>query len=154
MTRLWHADNRARGVEVMAWRPEVPGRNLPGDAADEPSWQDAALCAQTDPEAFFVEKGGSVRPAKKVCAACPVRIDCLEFALEIRAPFGVWGGTTERQRRVILAARERESGAVRCESRRHLLTGENVLPNGKCAACREAAFRSAEGRRLAKNLAA
>jgi len=150
MTRLRHAADRPR--EVIGWHADIPGRNLPDPA--EASWQDAALCAQVDPELFFPEKGGSVTAPKKICAACPVRVNCLEFALENREQFGIFGGTTERQRRVILAGRERESGAVRCESRRHLLTGENVLPNGKCAACREAGFRSAEGRRLAKNLAA
>ena len=40
------------------------------------SWQERALCAQTDPEAFFPEKGGSTREAKKVCLACEVRGEC------------------------------------------------------------------------------
>ena len=40
-------------------------------AADQ--WQDRALCAQTDPEAFFPEKGGSTREAKKICLGCEVR---------------------------------------------------------------------------------
>jgi WhiB family redox-sensing transcriptional regulator len=139
-----------RAAEVLAWHPEIPGWDL----GAPPSWQDAALCAQTDPEAFFPEKGGSVRSPKRVCASCPVTAECLEFALENRMPFGIWGGTTERQRRVILAAREREAGAVRCDSRRHVLAGGNVLPDGKCAACSAAAARSAEGRRIAKGLAA
>ncbi|QRN80660.1 MAG: WhiB family transcriptional regulator, partial [Nocardiopsis sp. BM-2018] len=41
-------------------------------------WQERALCAQTDPEAFFPEKGGSTREAKKVCQSCEVRAECLE----------------------------------------------------------------------------
>ncbi len=45
-------------------------------------WQDRALCAQTDPEAFFPEKGGSTREAKQVCRSCEVRAECLEYALE------------------------------------------------------------------------
>ena len=44
------------------------------------SWQERALCAQTDPEAFFPEKGGSTREAKKVCLSCEVRGECLEYA--------------------------------------------------------------------------
>ena len=44
-------------------------------------WQERALCAQTDPEAFFPEKGGSTREAKKVCLSCDVRGECLEYAL-------------------------------------------------------------------------
>src|SRR5215472_6468427 len=49
---------------------------------DDQSWQDRALCAQTDPEAFFPEKGGSTREAKRVCRGCEVRAECLEYALE------------------------------------------------------------------------
>ncbi|QCP06516.1 WhiB family transcriptional regulator [Brevibacterium sp. CS2] len=63
------------------------------------SWQDQALCAQTDPEAFFPEKGGSTREAKKVCASCEVRTQCLEYALENDERFGIWGGLSERERR-------------------------------------------------------
>ncbi len=57
------------------------------------------LCAQTDPELFFPEKGGSTRPAKAVCAGCPVRAQCLEHALAHDERYGVWGGTSERERR-------------------------------------------------------
>jgi WhiB family transcriptional regulator, redox-sensing transcriptional regulator len=67
--------------------------------ADELSWQERALCAQTDPEAFFPEKGGSTRDAKKVCVSCDVRADCLEYALEHDERFGIWGGLSERERR-------------------------------------------------------
>ena len=51
-------------------------------------WQDQALCAQTDPEAFFPEKGGSTREAKRVCRGCDVRAECLEYALENDERFG------------------------------------------------------------------
>ena len=47
----------------------------------ELSWQERALCAQTDPEAFFPEKGGSTREAKRVCLSCDVRSQCLEYFL-------------------------------------------------------------------------
>ncbi|MCB4207968.1 WhiB family transcriptional regulator [Arthrobacter sp. UM1] len=63
------------------------------------AWQAEALCAQTDPEAFFPEKGGSTRDAKRVCAACAVRDECLEYALENDERFGIWGGLSERERR-------------------------------------------------------
>lgn len=62
-------------------------------------WQERALCAQTDPEAFFPEKGGSTREAKKVCISCEVRAECLEYALEKDERFGIWGGLSERERR-------------------------------------------------------
>jgi WhiB family redox-sensing transcriptional regulator len=62
-------------------------------------WQERALCAQTDPEAFFPEKGGSTREAKKVCTSCEVRRECLEYALANDERFGIWGGLSERERR-------------------------------------------------------
>ena len=65
----------------------------------ELSWQERALCAQTDPEAFFPEKGGSTREAKRVCLSCDVRGECLEYALAQDERFGIWGGLSERERR-------------------------------------------------------
>ncbi len=69
------------------------------DVPEEMSWQGAALCAQTDPEAFFPEKGGSTRDAKRVCGRCEVRDACLEYALANDERFGIWGGLSERERR-------------------------------------------------------
>jgi WhiB family redox-sensing transcriptional regulator len=66
---------------------------------EEQSWQERALCAQTDPEAFFPEKGGSTREAKRICTGCEVRTECLEYALEHDERFGIWGGLSERERR-------------------------------------------------------
>ncbi|PPG20557.1 WhiB family transcriptional regulator [Rathayibacter toxicus] len=82
----------------------VPGLR-PGIDADTESeggalaWQADSLCAQTDPEAFFPEKGGSTRDAKKICSSCEVRAQCLEYALENDERFGIWGGLSERERR-------------------------------------------------------
>jgi WhiB family redox-sensing transcriptional regulator len=64
-----------------------------------PEWQERALCSQTDPEAFFPEKGGSTQDAKRICARCEVRSDCLEYALVHHETFGIWGGLSERERR-------------------------------------------------------
>ena len=75
------------------------------EADEELGWQERALCAQTDPESFFPEKGGSTREAKKVCLACEVRSECLEYALAHRIEHGVWGGASERERRRILRRR-------------------------------------------------
>ncbi len=66
---------------------------------DEQGWQENALCAETDPEAFFPEKGGSTREAKKICTGCEVRAECLEYALANDERFGIWGGLSERERR-------------------------------------------------------
>jgi WhiB family redox-sensing transcriptional regulator len=81
----------------------VPGVRQPGPGElvdDNPlAWQSDSLCAQTDPEAFFPEKGGSTRDAKKICASCEVKAQCLEYALENDERFGIWGGLSERERR-------------------------------------------------------
>ena len=66
---------------------------------EEPDWQERALCAQTDPEAFFPEKGGSTREAKRICSGCEVRAECLDYALAHDERFGIWGGLSERERR-------------------------------------------------------
>jgi WhiB family redox-sensing transcriptional regulator len=72
---------------------------LPLTEVEELSWQERALCAETDPESFFPEKGGSTREAKRICSSCEVRRECLEYALENDERFGIWGGLSERERR-------------------------------------------------------
>lgn len=61
-------------------------------------WRAGALCAQTDPEVFFPDEGGSAREARAVCARCPVTAECLQWALEHDERFGIWGGATGRER--------------------------------------------------------
>ena len=70
--------------------------DLVGEAQE---WQERALCAQTDPEAFFPEKGGSTREAKKICTDCEVKSECLDYALANDERFVIWGGLSERERR-------------------------------------------------------
>ena len=76
------------------------------------AWQEAALCAQTDPELFFPEKGGSGREAKLICARCDVRPECLAYALDHDERFGVWGGLTEMERRKLRKARAKTRDAA------------------------------------------
>ena len=66
---------------------------------EDEQWQERALCAQTDPEAFFPEKGGSTREAKRICLGCEVKDRCLDYALAHDERFGIWGGLSERERR-------------------------------------------------------
>ena len=71
---------------------------------DERPWVALAACRERDPELFFAgSEGGDATAAQRICAGCPVRDQCLEWALDARAPFGVWGGTTEQERRRLLA---------------------------------------------------
>ena len=79
--------------------PGIAGMLGIGLEADAQSWQERALCAETDPEAFFPEKGGSTREAKKICTGCEVKAECLEYALSNDERFGIWGGLSERERR-------------------------------------------------------
>jgi len=71
----------------------------PESFEDDDQWQERGLCAQTDPEAFFPEKGGSTREAKRICQGCEVKDRCLEYALANDERFGIWGGLSERERR-------------------------------------------------------
>jgi len=99
----------------------VIGRRLQGDTSslrellnlgptDKTDWVEDALCAQTDPDAFYPEKGGSTREAKQVCLGCPVRSECLEYALDRVERFGIWGGKSERERRKLLTQLDAAEG--------------------------------------------
>jgi len=77
----------------------VPGVRRPDVEENPLAWQTDSLCAQTDPEAFFPEKGGSTRDAKRICTSCEVKARCLDYALENDERFGIWGGLSERERR-------------------------------------------------------
>ena len=77
-------------------------------------WQERALCASVDPWLFFQHEGSHSADALKLCRQCPVRAECLESALsweaqqaqqDMRYTYGVWGGTTARERRAILRQR-------------------------------------------------
>jgi WhiB family redox-sensing transcriptional regulator len=70
------------------------------------AWADRGLCQETDPEEFFPEVGEDAKAAKRVCGGCEVRAECLEYALEHDQRFGVWGGTSERERRILRAERK------------------------------------------------
>ena len=72
-------------------------------------WMASGLCRVEPPARFFPSDGVGVEIAKRICADCPVKTPCLEYALENRIDHGVWGGTSERQRRRIL--KKRKTGA-------------------------------------------
>lgn len=71
------------------------------------TWQDNALCAETEPDAFTPDSGdiGAVKRAKSICAMCGVRVQCLEYALTNREAYGVWGGLSAKQRSDLLRER-------------------------------------------------
>ena len=67
-------------------------------------WRTQAICRDTDPDLFFpIGTTGQalvqIDRAKQVCGECPVQVDCLEYALETNQDSGIWGGTSEEERR-------------------------------------------------------
>lgn len=106
--------------------PQQPLSQVPADATWE--WQERGSCRETDPTLFFHpqnERGLSRlrrdRAAKAVCARCPVRMECADYAIRAREPYGVWGGLTEEDReriyvRIAISVypRQRGEGARAC----------------------------------------
>lgn len=78
------------------------------DRPTDTSWMLDAACDGVDPGVFFPERGEPTEPARDICMACPVRLDCLEYALAERETMGIWGGKSERERRAI--RRQRREG--------------------------------------------
>jgi WhiB family redox-sensing transcriptional regulator len=75
----------------------------------ETAWMHDALCRGQDPDLFFPERGVPTTEAKAICARCPVRYDCREYAIEHRIPNGIWGGLSGRDRKKVLLERRRLS---------------------------------------------
>lgn len=68
-------------------------------------WMHDGSCAAHRPEVFFPSDGVGVIAAQEICASCPVKAECLEYALDNRIEHGVWGGESERGRRRLLRTR-------------------------------------------------
>jgi len=75
-------------------------------------WRERAGCRGADLDLFFPGRGESAEPARRVCAACPVREPCLDYALSHGITHGIWGGLAERDRRALRSGR---AGAARRE---------------------------------------
>ncbi len=86
--------------KVLDLRPWVAAGVIDGRDGGPGDWARGAVCAQTDPDAFYpeAEAGGRCESAKSICARCEVRVECLTYALVTRERFGVWGGTSAHER--------------------------------------------------------
>ncbi|GAA3989886.1 transcriptional regulator WblA [Streptomyces marokkonensis] len=71
---------------------------------DREIWGEGAACRTADPDELFVD-GAAQNRAKALCTGCPVRTECLAYALDHRIEHGIWGGMTERDRRALLRRR-------------------------------------------------
>jgi WhiB family redox-sensing transcriptional regulator len=78
---------------------------LSAPLAEEKPWATFAACAEAEGMTFFPQTKAEARAALAICNVCPVREDCLEHALETNERFGVWGGMTEKERRLMLTDR-------------------------------------------------
>jgi len=72
---------------------------------EDKTWQKNGNCRGMNPDFFFPERGASTKEAKAVCVGCPVKEQCLEYALRNSEKFGIWGGLSERERRRIRRTR-------------------------------------------------
>lgn len=86
-----------RALIAMQW---IGGRPTAPDLGLEPEpWMDEAVCTSVlDDALFYPEKGGTARIAKTICQACPVKVECLTYALEHHEEHGVWGGLSANER--------------------------------------------------------
>ena len=74
-------------------------------------WMRDGSCRHYPPGAFFPSDGVGVDAARAICGSCPVKAECLEYALDAKIDHGVWGGCSERERRRILKRRRAEAAA-------------------------------------------
>lgn len=95
---------------------KAPYKRLPKPTEENYAWQFKGACNGVDPELFYLpynirgeEKRIQIAEAKAVCAKCPVREQCLEFALAVEEPFGIWGGMSEEERQLLIRRTKRQA---------------------------------------------
>jgi WhiB family transcriptional regulator, redox-sensing transcriptional regulator len=86
-------------------------------AGQQDDWRSQGACLHADPDVFFpISVAGAsttqVRMARAICAGCPVRSDCVDFAVEHREIQGIWGGTTDEERKKLRRVRARTASTV------------------------------------------
>lgn len=84
---------------------------LDATQAPRPSWRNQAACRGMDADLFYPDRGESLAEARAVCRRCPVQAECLGTAVAQGERFGVWGGSSERQRRDLRRQRRQEVAA-------------------------------------------
>ncbi len=92
---------RTRSMDAMP-DLEIDVRDLPKQVSPPDHWQERAACYGLDPEVFFPTTEEEAGLALSYCAICPVQEMCLAWAVQNGERYGVWGGTTEQQRRRLI----------------------------------------------------
>lgn len=83
-----------------------------GRVLEQEPWIEDGACVGESPDLFFPHGAGQVdyAPAKAICATCPVRLQCLAYALRLHMDDGIWGGTSPKERRQIRRKRAHQRG--------------------------------------------
>lgn len=90
----------------MMGRPASPALSgAQSDIGRDLTWMRFGLCRGVDPDVFFPTDIHGVIEARRICDQCPARAACLDYAVENRLEHGIWGGTSERERKKIIARR-------------------------------------------------
>ncbi|MFD5462796.1 WhiB family transcriptional regulator [Kitasatospora sp. NPDC127059] len=113
-------------------QPQPPGGGQGTAAGEDNPWHTGAACRRDEVGLFFAPSKEPTaarlsreEQAKQVCARCPVLLECREHALAQPEPYGVWGGLTAAERRVVLARRRRRDAELR-EAARVATTGRRI----------------------------
>lgn len=112
---------------------------------DRPAWRDAAACRGVDPDLFYPEAGEPGTEAKQVCRRCDVREECLTYALDNGEKMGVWGGMSERERRIVRRRRPKAGRICRwapCQAPFTPTHNSQVYHSPECAAAADSARRA------------
>lgn len=99
-------------VDMAGYRPFPADGGVGAEVAnpDNPrGWMARGRCQEVDPDLFFPDQGGDFRPAKQICAGCPVKVACLEYALDHDERFGIYGGLSAKERRREQQRRNRQA---------------------------------------------
>lgn len=113
---------------------------------DLAAWQADGACRTHDTDLFFPERGQPLDASRRICAGCPVREQCLDYAVEHNIGFGVWGGLSERERRRIRSWKPRR--CVECGVR-DAQVDTTGRPRKRCVECDEERQRRADAAKAA-----
>jgi WhiB family transcriptional regulator, redox-sensing transcriptional regulator len=124
MTAVSRADQRNQLLSIGGWVGRRASGSAMTAAANLGDWRSRAACLSADPDLFFpISSSGPARDqvakAKSICATCQVRQECLDYALATHEIHGVWGGTSEEERKLLRSQGPGTALRVHPSSSRH-----------------------------------